>query len=116
MEASIFRLLSGKETFGMGIGMRSVYWVEVLRLIPTAESIDRTKLDAVLGWFDPEDLSQLQPLTVASDDKLNLYLLDGHCRAFALWATGIEKVPVAIVCNTAPTTCTFKDISALPIG
>ena len=53
--------------------MRSVYWVEVLRLIPTANHLDRTKLDAVLGWFDPEDLSALKPLTVASDEALNLY-------------------------------------------
>ena len=50
----------------MGIGIRSVYWVEVLRLIPTAEYIAREKLDAVLSWFDPEDLSLLQPLTVTS--------------------------------------------------
>ena len=101
----------------MGIGMRSVYWVEVLRLIPTAEYIAREKLDAVLSWFDPEDLSLLQPLTVASDNELNLYLLDGHCRAFALWATGIEKVP-AVICDNdfrPDFSVRNRDISSLQI-
>lgn len=68
----------------MSIGMWSVYWVEVLRLIPTKDHLDREKLDAVLRWFDPEDLSNLEPLKVASDEQQNLYLLDGHCRAWAL--------------------------------
>ena len=99
----------------MGIGMRSVYWVEVLRLIPTADHLDREKLDAVLDWFDPEDLSNLQPLTVASDKAQNLYLLDGHCRAFALWATGVEKAPVAVISSTVPSATPFRDISALSI-
>ena len=80
----------------MGIGMRSVHWVEVLRLIPTKDHLDREKLDAVLRWFDPEDLSNLQPLKVASDEQLNLYLLDGHCRAWALWATGVDLAPVEV--------------------
>ena len=80
----------------MGLGMRSVYWVEVLRLIPTADHLNRAKLDAVLDWFDPEDLSNLQSLTVSSDRDLNLYLFDGHCRAWALWATGVEKAPVVV--------------------
>lgn len=99
----------------MGIGMRSVYWVEVLRLIPTSNHLDRAKLNAVLEWFDPEDLSRLEPLSVASDQELNLYLIDGHCRAWALWATGVEKAPV-LVC--APCCKTFRlqnDISSLPI-
>lgn len=99
----------------MGIGMRSVYWVEVLRLIPTADHLGREKLGAVLDWFDPEDLSNLQPLTVASDKAQNLYLLDGHCRAFALWATGVEKAPVAVISSTVPSATPFRDISALSI-
>ncbi|MBC5581426.1 hypothetical protein H8S23_07870 [Anaerofilum sp. BX8] len=86
----------------MGIGMRSVHWVEVLRLIPTKDHLDREKLDAVLRWFDPEDLSNLQPLKVASDEQLNLYLLDGHCRAWALWATGVELAPVIVNDNFLP--------------
>lgn len=101
----------------MGIGMRSVYWVEVLRLIPTADHLDRKKLDAVLRWFDPEDLSNLQPLTVASDEAQNLYLLDGHCRAFALWATGVEKAPVAVTCALPASAVPERraDISTLPV-
>ena len=99
----------------MGIGMRSVYWVEVLRLIPTANHLDRTKLDAVLGWFDPDDLSALKPLTVASDEALNLYLLDGHCRAWALWATGVDKAPVVVSSHIAPSPLWQGDISSLSI-
>ena len=99
----------------MGIGMRSVYWVEVLRLIPTADHLDREKLGSVLDWFDPEDLSNLQALTIARDKAQNLYLLDGHCRAFALWATGVEKAPVAVISSTVPSATPFRDISALSI-
>ena len=101
----------------MGIGMRSVYWVEVLRLIPTADHLDRAKLDAVLGWFDPEDLSNLEPLTIASDAALNLYLLDGHCRAWALWATGVERAPVTVGTALSGVDVHIPDrsISSLPI-
>ena len=101
----------------MGIGMRSVYWVEVLRLIPTADHLDREKLGAVLDWFDPEDLSNLQALTVASDEAQNLYLLDGHCRAFALWATGVEKAPVVVSGNFVSSSSfqSPKSISSLEI-
>ena len=96
----------------MGIGMRSVYWVEVLRLIPTANHLDRAKLDAVLSWCDPEDLSHLEPLCVASDEALNLYLLDGHCRAWALWATGVEMAPVVVSGEAA----VFSPLYAADIG
>lgn len=101
----------------MGIGMRSVYWVDVLRLIPTADHLDRAKLDAVLGWFDPEDLSRLKPLEIASDTDLNLYLLDGHCRAWALWATGVDKAPAVVKDTFAQKRAAFplRDISSLPI-
>ena len=100
----------------MGIGMRSVYWVEVLRLIPTTDHLDRLKLDAVLSWFDPEDLSRLEPLTVASDEALNLYLLDGHCRAWALWATGVEMAPVVVSAHCYKAARLQSDISSLPIS
>ena len=99
----------------MGIGMRSVYWVEVLRLIPTTDHLDRLKLDAVLSWFDPEDLSRLEPLTVASDEALNLYLLDGHCRAWALWATGVERAPAVVFARCTNLSPPTSDISSLPI-
>lgn len=101
----------------MGIGMRSVYWVEVLRLIPTADHLDRAKLDAVLGWFDPENLSPLQPLIATSDPELNLYLLDGHCRAWALWATGVEMAPIVVRDGVCPSRLSElpRDISSLPI-
>lgn len=98
----------------MGIGMRSVYWVELLRLIPTKEKLDRGKLDRVLGWFDPEDLRRFEPLVVECDPALNLYLVDGHCRAWAAWATGVEKLPVVVRGQrAAPPTDYFKDLSAL---
>ena len=100
----------------MGIGVRSVFWVDVLRLIPTADHLDRDKLDGVLRWFDPEDLSGLQPLAVASDSSLSLYLLDGHCRAWALWATEVEKAPVQVVqTGYHPASALPMDISCIPV-
>ena len=101
----------------MSIGMRSVYWVEVLRLIPTKDHLDREKLDAVRRWFDPEDLSILEPLKVASDEQQSLYLLDGHCRAWALWATGIEKAPVVVSSSPLKSRQSLgvMDITGLPV-
>ena len=101
----------------MSIGMRRVYWVEVLRLIPTKDHLDRDKLDAVLRWFDPEDLSILEPLKVASDEQQSLYLLDGHCRAWALWATGIEKAPVVVSSSPLKSRQSLgvMDITGLPV-
>lgn len=101
----------------MSIGMRSVYWVEVLRLIPTKDHLDREKLDAVLRWFAPEDLRNLEPLKVASDEQQNLYLLDGHCRAWALWATGVEKAPVVVSSSPLKSRQSLgvMDITGLPV-
>lgn len=91
--------------------------MEVLRLIPTKDHLDREKLDAVLRWFDPEDLSILEPLKVASDEQQNLYLLDGHCRAWALWATGVEKAPVVVSSSPLKSRQSLgvMDITGLPV-
>ena len=95
---------------------KRLFWVEVLRLRPTAVSICRDKIDGVLAWFDPEDLSGFAPLAVGTDGELNLYLLDGHARAFALWATGVDLAPVYIARkDLTPVDAKAADISALEL-
>ena len=86
-------------------------------LIPPKNYWDLTELDAVLRWFDPEDLSILEPLKVASDEQQNLYLLDGHCRAWALWATGVEKAPVVVSSSPLKSRQSLgvMDITGLPV-
>lgn len=100
-----------------------IFWVEVLRLVPTQTALSREKLDKVLSWFNPEDMRGFEPLHVVSDEQLNLLLCDGHCRAFAIWATGVDVAPVVIdegydaaaLRRRLGDPLPVRDISSLPI-
>ncbi|MGN0628961.1 MAG: ParB/RepB/Spo0J family partition protein [Oscillospiraceae bacterium] len=45
-------------------------------------------------WFDPEDLSNFEPLPVRELSG-KMILTDGHTRALAAYLAGLSEVPVA---------------------
>ena len=68
-------------------------YLPLSQLQPSQFWVSQEKLDGVMRWFDPEDLSAFQPLLIK---WLNgrLTLLDGHARALVALRAGLERVPL----------------------
>ena len=76
------------------MAFQGVRFIEIDRLRLTQMYLSKHKLDGVLSWFN-EDLSGFEPVPV--HDFLRdgeLYLTDGHTRAFAAWQAGLKTIPV----------------------
>lgn len=62
------------------------------------------KIEAIEKWFDPSDLSNMEPLTVHDFGNGKYTLTDGHSRAYVAYKNGLSHVPIvydndAIVVN-----------------
>lgn len=62
-------------------------------LQPSQFYISEKKLQKVLTWFDPNDLSCFEPIPVKMLDGRPV-MLDGHTRAVAALHAGLERVPL----------------------
>ncbi|HZJ89961.1 MAG TPA: hypothetical protein VFD05_04775 [Bacilli bacterium] len=59
---------------------------------PSQFYLSKAKLEAVLFWFNPHDLSNFAPLPLKRfGDKI--ILTDGHTRAYAAYLAGLDRVP-----------------------
>ena len=56
--------------------------------------LNADKLSAVEAWFNPHDLSGLEPLFVHDFGNHRLTLTDGHSRAFIAYQNKVDKIPV----------------------
>lgn len=59
---------------------------------PSQFYLSKTKLENVLAWFDPADLSNFVPVPLI---KLNgeVIFTDGHTRAAAAYLSGLNAIP-----------------------
>ena len=64
-----------------------------LEVQPSQFYISAEKLQRIEAWFDPDDLSDFEPLPIK---KLNgvVIFTDGHTRAFAAWRAELSEVPL----------------------
>lgn len=62
-------------------------------LQPSQFYVSEEKLRKAEQWFNPEDLSNFEPISVKELDG-KLVMLDGHTRAVAALNAGLEKVPL----------------------
>ena len=73
---------------------------EGIKLFPLLELglsqiyLNADKLDAIERWFDPADLSNMEPLTVHDFGNGRYTLTDGHSRAYVAYKNGICHVPI----------------------
>ncbi len=78
----------GERVMFSGIQFLSVVDLGVSQLYLSEEKISR-----VQNWFDPNDLSSFDPLTVYDFGDRRLTLTDGHSRAFWAYKMGVKSVP-----------------------
>lgn len=73
---------------------------EGIKLFPLLELglsqiyLNANKLDAIERWFDPADLSNMDPLTVHDFGNGRYTLTDGHSRAYVAYKNGLSYVPI----------------------
>lgn len=59
--------------------------------------INQEKLHNILAWFDPLKINECEPLPVYDFLENGKYVLtDGHTRAYILYKSGADKIPVMI--------------------
>lgn len=67
--------------------------IKLLDIQPSQFYISEEKLSGVKSWFDPNDLSNFEPLPIFEHGG-KIFFTDGHTRALAAFLSGIEKVPL----------------------
>ena len=73
---------------------------EGIKLFPLLELglsqiyLNADKLKAIETWFDPTDLSNMEPLTVYNFGNGRYTLTDGHSRAYVVYKNGLSFVPI----------------------
>lgn len=67
--------------------------LELLELQPSQFYVSQEKLERVMRWLDPGDLSSFQPLPIKFLFG-RLTLMDGHTRALACCRAGLRRVPL----------------------
>lgn len=83
-----------------------IIWVDITELGISQLYLSHDKLNKIQKWFDPNNLSNFQPLPVHDFGNGRLTLTDGHSRAFSAYAAGLKRIPVVydtddiITCNT----------------
>ena len=60
---------------------------------PSQFWISEGKLEEIAKWFDPNDLSNFEPITIKLLDGIPM-MTDGHTRAVAAIRAGLERVPL----------------------
>jgi|GEM_PF-174939 len=82
-------------------GMETIYRKELVRLDglplralqPSQFYVSEAKLAEIARWFDPDDLSNFEPIPVRLLDGI-LMMTDGHTRAVAAIRAGLTAVPL----------------------
>ncbi|MBR6428777.1 MAG: GNAT family N-acetyltransferase [Clostridia bacterium] len=73
--------------------MKALSGLKLSDLQPSQFWISEGKLEDVRAWFDPEDLSNFEPIPVKMLDGRPV-MTDGHTRAAAAVMAGLESVPL----------------------
>ena len=65
----------------------------LLDIQPSQFYLSEEKLERIMEWFDPDDLSNFEPLPIK---RLNgrVIFTDGHTRAYAAYRAGCTHVPL----------------------
>lgn len=71
-----------------------IAWLNIADLGISQIYLSQEKLDNIQKWFDPNDLSNFQPLLVHDFGNGRLTLTDGHSRAFSAYTAGLSRIPV----------------------
>ena len=67
--------------------------IKLLDIQPSQFYISAKKLERVMKWFNPNDLSNFEPLPIFEHGG-KIFFTDGHTRALAVFLSGLEKVPL----------------------
>ena len=66
--------------------------IDLFRIQPSQFYISAEKLQAIQAWFDPDDLSNFDPIPIKKLDG-ELVSTDGHTRCVAALLAGLTAVP-----------------------
>ena len=67
--------------------------ISLLDVQPSQFYLSKEKLERIMGWFDPGDLSNFEPLPVKHLNGRVIFT-DGHTRAYAAYRAGCTRVPL----------------------
>ncbi|MET3558000.1 putative aminopeptidase FrvX [Streptococcus rupicaprae] len=67
----------------------------ILDLQPSQFYLSETKLQAVRAWFDPQDLTNFDPISIKQLDG-EWIVVDGHSRLFVAYQEGLTHLPVVL--------------------
>lgn len=66
--------------------------MKLTQIQPSQFYLSEEKLERIMEWFDPRDLSNFEPLPIRLLDGQVIFT-DGHTRAFAAYRAGLDSVP-----------------------
>lgn len=66
--------------------------LSLIQIQPSQFYISKNKMEAVKKWFNPNDLSNFDPLPIKIIDGVPV-MLNGHTRAVVALQKGLMKVP-----------------------
>lgn len=67
--------------------------IKLLDIQPSQFYISAKKFERVKSWFNPNDLSNFEPLPIFEHEG-KVFFTDGHTRALAAFLSGADKVPL----------------------
>lgn len=67
--------------------------INYLNIQPSQFYISLNKIAKIKKWFNPEDLSNFEPVPIKEIDG-NIIFTDGHTRAFVAFSAGLKKIPI----------------------
>lgn len=71
-----------------------IKWISIDQLGLSQIYLNRSKIEAVKGWFRPLCLDNFQPLPVHDFGNGAYTLTDGHTRAYVTYQRGVSHLPV----------------------
>lgn len=67
----------------------------ILNLQPSQFYLSEAKLETIRTWFQADDLSQFEPISIKQIDD-QWIIVDGHSRLFVAYQHGLEMIPVQL--------------------
>ena len=70
-----------------------IHEIKLWDIQPSQFYLSEEKLRAIDTWFNPEDLSNFEPVPVRILNG-RIIFTDGHTRAWAAYSAGLEQIPL----------------------
>lgn len=80
------------------ISTDDILYLPIEKLVPSKPYLSEGKLSLAMKWFNPNDLSNMDPIPIKKVQD-NYLMKDGHTRAYLAYVNGYKKVPCYLDSN-----------------